>query len=366
MCKVPGCHKPIFTKKSGLCGTHYKQQRNGRLEDSAPPPVGSLDGYGLYGILDDDGQTVLCHECGFRYPALGNHVFAVHEMTARDYKVAHGLPKTRSLNSTAVSKKQSKRAKERVGSAGWKAFEARRDPVMASHSRDEEAFKLPAARDFAIAAFTQNLTSAGRAAKKHTCPICEASYTGSGATCGDEVCRRLAREKPLDLDALIERVYLIEVEGCSYSEAGRRLGISHAAVRNSYLRYKRRLENQRVIARRKGPHQRSCVVCGDPLYNNNPQATSCGDPACRRSLLLKNTQINVEEARARVQLIDVEGMTFMAAARKLNMSHQALRRSYRAYKKQQRDLVLINHRRFINDLPALDSIHPSPPPLRGD
>ncbi|MEO6702586.1 MAG: MucR family transcriptional regulator [Jatrophihabitantaceae bacterium] len=57
---------------------------------SAPERVGDRDGYGRFGELDDDGQTVLCHECGRRRRSLGRHI-RVHGMTAAEYRQAHGL-----------------------------------------------------------------------------------------------------------------------------------------------------------------------------------------------------------------------------------------------------------------------------------
>ena len=47
---------------------------------------------GRYGILDLDETGVLCHECGRRLRGLGTHLLKAHDMTAADYRDAHGLP----------------------------------------------------------------------------------------------------------------------------------------------------------------------------------------------------------------------------------------------------------------------------------
>lgn len=54
----------------------------------------SSSGYSLQGVLelDEADDRVKCHECGEWCERLGNHVWLVHGMKARDYKVKHGLP----------------------------------------------------------------------------------------------------------------------------------------------------------------------------------------------------------------------------------------------------------------------------------
>lgn len=54
--------------------------------------VGSPSGFGRYGILDDDGQQVLCHQCGRWFVSVAAHVAGGHGgMRGVEYKRLHGL-----------------------------------------------------------------------------------------------------------------------------------------------------------------------------------------------------------------------------------------------------------------------------------
>lgn len=59
---------------------------------------GQPDGYGRYGILeqDDDGR-LLCHECGQWWQHLATHARLAHDITAAEYRHAHGLGTTTRL-----------------------------------------------------------------------------------------------------------------------------------------------------------------------------------------------------------------------------------------------------------------------------
>lgn len=136
-CSVPGCDNPAVAR--GLCSTHYKRQLAGKPLTSPARQVGSPSGYGRYGILDDDGQRVLCHECGQWKRSVGSHLTA-HDMTAVEYREKHGLARGTALSSAAVRQTHSKNSKARLGSEGWRRFEEARDPVAASQSRTAESF----------------------------------------------------------------------------------------------------------------------------------------------------------------------------------------------------------------------------------
>ena len=117
---------------------HYKRARAGRpLMDG--PEVGSPDGHGRYGILDDDGDRVMCHECGRWYAKLAAHA-AVHGLSARQYKLRHGLPLSRSLSPSKLREARSRAASDRVGSQGWQRLEKARNPARAAQARDPESF----------------------------------------------------------------------------------------------------------------------------------------------------------------------------------------------------------------------------------
>lgn len=166
-CEVTDCIRPAIAL--GLCRMHYCRQRRGA--PLTTPAKGGPSGYGRYGMLDDNGTTVLCHECGRRLQALGYHVRTVHDMTAREYKFAHGLPLSRSISSTGLSSRQSESSQRRVGTAGWQRLEDARDPAAASAARDPEALARGSRqiRDSAVAAANGR---AGRVGRVLSCSVC--------------------------------------------------------------------------------------------------------------------------------------------------------------------------------------------------
>ena len=136
-CRAPGCDRqPVAL---GLCLMHYKRHRAGR--DLSEPEVGDPSGHGRYGVLDTDGRRLMCHECGGWYRSVGSHVTRSHGMTARDYKIRHGLPLGTALVAPDLSELHSSNAAGRVGGAGWQRLEAKRDPSAAAAARDEEALR---------------------------------------------------------------------------------------------------------------------------------------------------------------------------------------------------------------------------------
>lgn len=43
--------------------------------------IGEWDGRGLYGLLDEDAEGLLCHECGRRFAHRGLHAWKGHGLT---------------------------------------------------------------------------------------------------------------------------------------------------------------------------------------------------------------------------------------------------------------------------------------------
>ena len=66
--------------------------------------VGEPDGHGLFGLLDEDAEDS-CAICGWRGPHLGLHAYKGHGMSARQYKLEHGLRRSKGLVATAVLEK---------------------------------------------------------------------------------------------------------------------------------------------------------------------------------------------------------------------------------------------------------------------
>lgn len=64
--------------------------------------VGDIDGYGRYGLIDEDDGGLLCHECGRRYKHLSTHIAMGHKIRVADYRRAHGLHAKRPLAARSV------------------------------------------------------------------------------------------------------------------------------------------------------------------------------------------------------------------------------------------------------------------------
>ena len=62
-------------------------------------------------------------------------------MTAREYKITHGLPLRSQLMAPDLVDGHRKRGAERVGGEAWKRLEAKRDPTKAARARDDEAHR---------------------------------------------------------------------------------------------------------------------------------------------------------------------------------------------------------------------------------
>lgn len=94
--------------------------------------VGDVDGYGEYGVLDEDGDGLLCHDCGHRFTHLGLHVWRAHGVTADEYREVHGLGR----RGLVVSETRARLAENaRTALPSKHAFLERRDPARATQAR---------------------------------------------------------------------------------------------------------------------------------------------------------------------------------------------------------------------------------------
>lgn len=59
--------------------------------------VGEQDGHGRFGVLDENDDGLLCHECGRRFTHLSLHAWRGHGITAEEYRCSHSLPRSRGL-----------------------------------------------------------------------------------------------------------------------------------------------------------------------------------------------------------------------------------------------------------------------------
>lgn len=124
------------------------------------------DGYGRYGVVDENADGLLCHECGWRGTHLGLHAWRAHAITAAEYRVRHGLRRSKGLIATDLHEKMSEAAAERLPAALVEA----RDPQRASDVRRE--LNLPVSAE-AAAERDRRMSKLGRSARKGTVVVCE-------------------------------------------------------------------------------------------------------------------------------------------------------------------------------------------------
>ncbi len=83
--------------------THAGQARDAA---AAPAPralaYGDPDGHGHYGILEETAEGLRCHECEWVGAHLGLHVAKTHNLPAADYRVEHGLRRSKGLVAEAT------------------------------------------------------------------------------------------------------------------------------------------------------------------------------------------------------------------------------------------------------------------------
>lgn len=160
----------------GLCLMHYKRKWRGRpLADPLIARLGEPDGHGRFGYLDGDDR-LLCHECGRSYVGLAAHVAGAHEMSADEYRAAHGLARGTTLLGAEARERMSANASSRLGSPAWERFEQRRDPTAASHARERPGVDAGAAAAAARPARARANGVASRKARVWTCPVCGAQW----------------------------------------------------------------------------------------------------------------------------------------------------------------------------------------------
>ncbi|MEU4607495.1 CGNR zinc finger domain-containing protein [Kribbella sp. NPDC023972] len=97
--------------------------------------VGDEDGHGLYGLLEETADGLVCHECGRALPNLGLHAWRGHGMTAAQYREKHGLQRRRGLVASTLRARIQANAAARMATPAGQAFAAARDPQRAQDAR---------------------------------------------------------------------------------------------------------------------------------------------------------------------------------------------------------------------------------------
>ena len=96
---------------------------------------GQRDGHGLYGILEDSGEGLLCHECGKRWRHLGIHVISGHAIIPAIYRERYGLQRRVGLVTAAVRLQMSVGATDLLDSPTGAPFLAARSTAKATQAR---------------------------------------------------------------------------------------------------------------------------------------------------------------------------------------------------------------------------------------
>ncbi|MFI8774046.1 MULTISPECIES: MucR family transcriptional regulator [Gordonia] len=109
-CVVADCE--WWAVEQDRCSAHAIQRRRERVladpsgVDSSTTATPRRSGHGWWGHIDDDGETIACHECGERFRALTRTHLETHDLTAREYKQRHGIEQRIGLVSTEVRERQ--------------------------------------------------------------------------------------------------------------------------------------------------------------------------------------------------------------------------------------------------------------------
>jgi hypothetical protein len=93
------------------------------------------DGYGRYGVLEEQPGGLVCHECGRTFPRLGLHAYRGHGMTAAQYRERHGLQRTAGLITADLRARIQDNARAQMASSAGQAFIQARDPQRAQAAR---------------------------------------------------------------------------------------------------------------------------------------------------------------------------------------------------------------------------------------
>ena len=263
-CSVAGCERVAVAK--GWCTRHYKRQRAGLPLEPGVPAVGSPSGHGAYEVLNDDGTTVACRECGRRFASVGAHLAGGHGgMSAKEYRRAHGLRQGDALVSGGVSQALSAAARQRVEAAGpaWRALEEARDPGAAAAARTSDdlarrgvGYHRSAAANAARGPATRRAPSA--------CPVCGAQFTTVPGrrptlTCGRQGCVRAlrsvasARPRHPGRDAAIAATY---AGGASTAQLAARYGLGITRVQQIVRATCLATQSQQAVPIAPAPSQR--------------------------------------------------------------------------------------------------------------
>ncbi len=174
---------------------------------------GERDGHGRHGQLTpaDDGQRLICHECGQAKRALGTHAGYAHGMTAAQYRAHHGLSTGCSLASPATAARFSQHAQN----PGSRA-------ALAEH-RDVHSARA------------HNTPQGQRSPQRHAIRVATAQTARRGRRLTDAECAHLRATPSIAAWARLARAAV--ADGVRQAEIARALGMPRVTVDQRLRRY---------------------------------------------------------------------------------------------------------------------------------
>lgn len=167
----PGVESSSFTRN---CGPGLRTPAEMLRDDGCmEPQVGDTDGFGTFGVVDETADGLLCHDCGRRFTHLGLHAFKAHEVTAGEYRAAHGLGR-RGLVVKATAQTLADNARRTMSSRP--AFVEARDPVAASASQRRGSAAISPAGQAAIRESARARRGTRRLGTVVTCEWCGVQF----------------------------------------------------------------------------------------------------------------------------------------------------------------------------------------------
>jgi hypothetical protein len=174
----------------------------------APPPadpdsrrsvsaaVGDPDGHDRYGLLDADVDGLLCHECGWRGRHLGLPVYKAYGITALEYKIHHGMRRTKGMVATDIREKLVEHSVAQFPTRT--TFVTRRDTALAQRARLSK--RLGPSPAGAVASASKNNRGARRVGIVVTCGECRGEFCPPAERVQAEVQQPVLRQPPYTTD----------------------------------------------------------------------------------------------------------------------------------------------------------------------
>lgn len=183
-CPIVGCELPSLPTR-GLCDRHWTRLRSGVHLVSDHDLVGLRpSGFGVFGVVIRDEAAVLCYECGRWLGTLGKHLRRAHELTARDYRISHGIALGDPLSSLSLSRSLSAAANRKTPEQKRQAQE-HLEVIRAEATQAARSAQRPAGGVAKRAAGRSRQAALGATAR--ACRICGSPCpTPNSRTCSTE------------------------------------------------------------------------------------------------------------------------------------------------------------------------------------